>query len=66
MKIIRLEFMNDRGPWYASDTITIREAGIEEMIAGTAGYLTTYIVERDGAMVAKVPGWAVEVRYEKE
>lgn len=35
----------------------------DEMIAGSEGYLTTYVVERYGKFWKIVPGWMVTVEF---
>lgn len=54
----------------AADTVGIR--GVtkirlavdgEEEIAGSGGYLTTYVVEKNGFLFKIVPGWMVTVEY---
>lgn len=62
--VSRLIFMNDHLDWVADKDITIRLAkDPSESIAGSNGYLTTYLVEYEGDILAVVPGWAVEAHF---
>jgi len=45
----------------------IRQAtNVDELIAGSFGYLTTYVIERDAYFWKVIPGWAVAIEYKTD
>ena len=63
-RIVLLRFIGPGPPIKADNSTRIRIGTEEERIAGSAGYLTTYIVETlDGKRKSRVPGWMCIAEY---